>query len=226
MRSNSKPKGQQTKILLGYRRKSVVRQAADEVSLEAQTEYCNQWLALRKRDEYQVEWYEDIDRSGRDEKNRPGWQALLSQLDRPDVAGVISYSFSRMYRNLLQFLTFLDRCEQLNLQILTVKETIDTSSAIGRAMVSILMLIYQLESDQTSERMTEGIQYRREVLGRHWGPLPFGAERDDEKHLIPTPRTYRLNGEERRYIDGLRFIYELYATNQHGMEAVAQCSLN
>ena len=41
---------------------------------------------------YQVEWFEDIDRSGWDEKNRPGWQALQERLEHPDAVGVISYS--------------------------------------------------------------------------------------------------------------------------------------
>ncbi len=137
------------------------------------------------------------------------------------MVGVIAYSLSRLYRNLLQFLTFLDRCESLNKQIFIVKETIDTGSAIGRAMVSILMLIYQLESDQTSERMKEGIQYRREKMGRHWGPLPYGVDRDEQGGLIPTTRTYHLNGVERRYIDALHFIYTQYATGQYGFNALA-----
>jgi hypothetical protein len=43
--SNHSPNGRSPQILLGYRRKSVVRQASDEVSLEAQTDYCRQWLS-------------------------------------------------------------------------------------------------------------------------------------------------------------------------------------
>ncbi len=69
--------------------------------------------------------------------------------------------------------------------------------------------------------MREGIQYRREKLGRHWGPLPFGVERNEQGVLIPTSRTYILDGVERQYIDALHFIYIQYATGNYGFNNLA-----
>lgn len=216
-------------ILLGYRRKSLVRGKTDLVSPERQARQCELWVQMQDED-YIIEWYEDIEghRSGRDEKNRPGWQELMRQLERPEVAGVIADSFDRMYRNVQQFLNFLNKIERLNKKLVTVKEGLDTSGHIGRAIVTILMVIYQLESDQTSHRMSANIKYKREELGRHWGPTPFGCDRNDDGHLIPSTKTYWLNPttgeakageeppapiwEERRYYDALVLIYEQYST--------------
>lgn len=236
---NHKHNGQQPNILLGYRRKSMVRNQTDLVSPERQMHTCNLWAEIQDQS-YTIEWYEDIDghRSGRYEKGRPGWQALMQQLARPDVAGVIADSFDRMYRNVHQFLTFLNQLEALNKRLITVKEGLDTSSAMGRAIVTILMVIYQLESDQTSERMTANVRYKREVLGRHWGPTPFGCDRNEEGQLIPTVKTYWLNpatGQtmanngktpdgyvQRRYLDGLIALYQVYGQGTHSLEAAAQ----
>ena len=216
-------------ILLGYRRKSLVRGKTDLVSPERQAQQCELWVQMQD-EEYIIEWYEDIEghRSGRYEKNRPGWQKLVDQLDRPEVVGVIADSFDRMYRNVQQFLNFLNKMERLNKKLVTVKEGLDTSGHIGRAIVTILMVIYQLESDQTSHRMSANIKYKREELGRHWGPTPFGCDRNDDGHLIPGQKIYWLNPatgeaktaeeqpapiwEERRYYDALVLIYEQYST--------------
>ncbi len=206
---------------------------------------CDLWVEMQGED-YTIEWYEDVEghRSGRDEKGRPGWQQLLTQLDRPDVAGVIADSFDRMYRNVHQFLNFLNRMEELNKQLITVKEGLDTTSTLGRAIVTILMVIYQLESDQTSDRMAANIKYKREQLGRHWGPLPFGADRGPDGHLIPTTKTYWFNPisgnalpnpevdgrdpappapgyELRRFIDALTAVYRAYSAENVSYDTVA-----
>jgi len=231
------------KILLGYRRKSMVRGQSDLISPERQMHTCNLWLQIQDQP-YIIEWYEDIDghRSGRQEEGRPGWQNLLAQLDRPEVAGVIADSFDRMYRNVHQFLNFLNRIEQLDKKLITVKEGMDTSSSMGRAIVTILMVIYQLESDQTSDRMIANVKYKREELGRHWGPAPFGCGRNEEGQLIPTDKIYWFNPvnkeakipsldpdesplpegwEERRFYDSLFAAAQLYAEGTHSFDDVA-----
>lgn len=227
-----------SQILLGYRRKSQVRNDTDLVSPEQQQHSCDAW-AQTHLPGCTIEWYEDISghRSGRDEKGRPGWQRLMAQLDRPEVAGVISWSFDRMYRNVHQFLSFLNRLESTNKRLITVKESFDTSTALGRALVTILMVIAQLESDQTSERIKTGITYRREVQGRHWGRTPFGCGRDDHGQLIPSPLSYWLNPltgesssgerpgpawEERRYYDALLETYEVYSLGSYSYDMLAR----
>lgn len=180
------------KVLLCYRRKSKVVTATDEISIEKQTAAVEIMTAVAG---YDVEWYEDAEglRSGRYEEGRPGWQLLKSQLCRPDVAGIGAYSLSRIYRNLREFLNFLDDMERIGLILLLVKEQLNTETAMGRAIAAILMTIYQLESDISSERRQETIAFLRQHKGRYWGPIPYGCERDEEKQLIPSSRGYWLN---------------------------------
>ena len=229
----------QPQILLGYRRKSMVRHQADLVSPERQTHACKLWLEMHGSD-YTIEWFEDVEghKSGRHEEGRPGWQELLKQLERPEVAGVIVDSIDRAYRNVHEFLQFLNLLERLNKTLVSIKQSLDTSSPMGRAIVTILMVIYQLESDQTSERMAANVKYKPEVLGRHWGPTPFGCDRNAEGHLIPTVKQYLYNPltgeacvesdvlkdgwELRRFYDGLVEIYQTYSQGHYSYEATAE----
>lgn len=105
-------------------------------------------------------------------------------------------------------------------------------------------LLTQLESDQTSDRMAANIKYKREQLGPHWGPLPFGADRGPEGHLIPTTKTYWFNPisgnalpnpevdgrdpappapgyELRRFIDALTAVYRAYSAENVSYDTVA-----
>lgn len=216
----------------------MVRGAADLVSPERQTHTCELWVEMHDQP-YRIEWYEDVEghRSGRWEKGRPGWQNLIKQLDRPDVEGVIVDSFDRAYRNVFEFLKFLNRIDELNKRFIAVKEGLDTTSILGKAIVTILMVIYQLESDQTSDRMTKMVKFKREELGRHWGPLPFACERDEEGKLSPTGKAYWVsptgqahNGEaapgpgwqQRHYHEALRAAYDLYAAGDFSHDVVAE----
>lgn len=217
----------------------MVRDRADLVSPERQTRACELWLEMHGAEEYTIEWFEDVEghRSGRWEKKRPGWRDLLAQLDQPDVAGIIADSLDRIYRNVKEFGEFLDRIKATGKKLILVKQSIDTDTAMGQAITMFMMVVYQLESDHTSERMTRNIKYKREEMGRHWGPTPFGCERNPDGQLIPTTRTYWLdpttgqahasNGsqaegwEPRRFYDSLLAAAQLYAEGSHSLDDVA-----
>lgn len=228
------------KRLLGYRRKSMVRDRADLVSPERQMHICELWNEMHGN-EYIIDWFEDIEghRSGRYEKNRSDWRQLMQQLDQPDVAGVIADSLDRIYRNVKEFGAFLERLKELDKKLILVSQSIDTTTAIGQAITMFMMVVYQLESDQTSERMIKSVRYKREILGRHWGTTPFGCDRDGDGQLIPTAKTYWFNQithqfhngtdqssetegwEQRRYYDALTRLYNLYAEGHYSYDAIA-----
>lgn len=198
-------------IVLCYRRRSVVKTKEDRVSPERQKDAVE--AIVRHVHNLTPEWYEDIDghSSGRYAEGRSGWQDLLSQLERADIVGVAAYDLSRLYRNVQEFLDFVNLLNRRQLRLIVVKESVDTSSATGLAIMTILMAMYQLESDLASERMTANIDYKRRQMGRHWGPIPFGCLRDEEHNLIPDPLTAPT----------LQRCYELFATGEYTYEKLA-----
>lgn len=193
---------------LGYVRKSYVRGGgADPASPEVQEQAIGAAIA---RHGWQAELYSDTlgHNSGRTE-NRPGWQALRARLADADVAAVVVYAWGRAFRSAKLLLQFVDECDSLGVKFLSLTQhNIDTSTADGRMVLTILAAVDEGESNRTSERRIESWGYLRSK-GRHLGSVPFGAERrlvNGDRVLSPSARV-QPNGTDH---DCLRVIYERY----------------
>ncbi len=197
---------------LVYVRKSQVRHRRDQTSPKRQLENC---LAAAEAHGWTVEEgdvYRDAKghRSGRTEDHRPAWRALKARLAAdPTVAAVIVDSLDRSSRSLRDFFNFLPLLEEHKVELVSVKEQFDTSTAIGRAFLAMLMIVASLESDLASERMTATVEYLRRQ-GVRWGRNPYGYSRDENAGLQP---------DENAPVVVTAF--ELYATGQYSYASLA-----
>jgi DNA invertase Pin-like site-specific DNA recombinase len=197
-----------------YIRKSVEDENNPSASPARQRAAIEQWAAAHGLPA--LEWYQDLDISGRREANRPDWLRLLGDLDRPGTTGVIVESIDRSHRNVTEFLHFYDsQLEPRGLTLISATQDINLSTTDGRVMATVIMAFAEAESRKAGDRMAATVQHLRANNGRHWGPTPFGCDRDPiTKHLIPTVKTYTLNGAERRYYDTLVALFEIHATGR------------
>ncbi len=214
-----------TSTLLCYVRRSYMPNENASISPEQQQVAIRTLVEIRG---FTCEWYIDAEghRSGLSEDGRPEWLRLKEQLDREDVAGVAAYDLSRIYRNTRDFLEFVDTLERLKKRIVLVHDLIDTGTAAGRMLATVLVAMYEMEARKTSERVTANIAYKRRKQGKHWGPIPFGCERI-EGVLHPDPDviyvTHPTTGETvaRPFHDALVLAYRLFAAGGHSCERVA-----
>jgi DNA invertase Pin-like site-specific DNA recombinase len=195
------------RVALVYVRRSMVRYEVDRASPERQLANC---LAVCEQKGWTAEVYEDAEghRSGRSEKHRPAWRRLKTQLSRPDVAAVVVNSLDRASRSPRDFFVFLDLLKKHDVELVSVHEEFDTTTAFGKAFVAVLMVIASLESDLASERMSDSVEHRRRK-GVHVGLAPFGYAREKGK-LVP-------NGDARV----VRLLADLYATGDYSYRQVA-----
>jgi site-specific DNA recombinase len=194
-------------VALIYVRRSMVRCEQDRASPERQLDNC-----MRVCDEkgWTYEVYQDAEghRSGRSEKHRPEWRRLKTQLRRAEVVAVVVSSLDRASRSPRDFFNFLDLLKKHRVELVSVKERFDTTTAIGKAFLAMLMVVASLESDLASERVTDSVRHRR-AKGVHVGIAPFGYRREDG-HLVPT--------EDARLVTRL---VELYATGRYSYRQLA-----
>ena len=190
-----------------YIRKSVVRYEQDRASPERQLANC---LRICEEKGWAYEVYEDAEghRSGRSEKHRPAWRELKRQLARPEVTVVVVNSLDRASRSPRDFFVFLDMLQQHDVELVSVHEQFDTTTAIGKAFLAILMVVASLESDLASERIRDSVEHRRQ-RGIFVGIPPFGYGRENGALVL---------NEDAPVV---RLAIELYASGEFGYRELA-----
>ena len=113
--------------------------------------------------------------SGKD-TNRPQLQEMLSFMREGDM--VVVESFSRLARNTKDLLNLTDMMTEKGVEFISQKEAIDTKTPAGKAMLTILGAISQLERDYIRERQQEGIDIKK-ARGEYRGRVPISV--DEEK---------------------------------------------
>ena len=86
--------------------------------------------------------------------SRPEWDKLLDYARPGDI--LVVTELSRMTRSLTQLLHLVKYLEERHLNIQSLRENIDTTSATGRAFISIMGAINQLERELKTERAAAG----------------------------------------------------------------------
>ncbi len=128
-----------------------MRVAYVRVSTVEQNE-ARQLEALKK---YDIEkWYTEKV-SGKD-TNRPKLQELLDFVREGDT--VYIHDFSRLARSTKDLLEILEELTAKGVTLISNKENLDTSTATGKLMLTVIAAINEFERQNLLERQKEGIE--------------------------------------------------------------------
>jgi DNA invertase Pin-like site-specific DNA recombinase len=86
--------------------------------------------------------------------DRPGWAHLLDYL-RPGDTLVVT-ELSRLTRSLLDLLETTRILKQRRIELVSLREKIDTTSATGRCFLAMMGAIHQMERELRAERAAAG----------------------------------------------------------------------
>ncbi len=149
---------------------------------QALTAYCEHVLHLPAD---RLEVYEDAGRSGKN-TDRPAYQRLMKDIRSDQISHVVVYKIDRINRNLVDFSVMYETLKNHRVVFISMNEQFDTSSAMGEAMLKIILVFAELERKITSERVTD-IMLDRARAGRWNGArVPYGWQWDAEAK-IPVP---------------------------------------
>ena len=107
---------------------------------------------------------------------RPGLERLMADARRRRFDVLLVAAFDRIARNVRHFLEVLDELNHLSIQFVSLRESIDTSGPLGRAMVVIVGAIAELERSLIVERVKAGMR-RAKLEGRRIGRQPLNIDR-------------------------------------------------
>ncbi len=164
-----------------YTRVSSVKQAEKGSSIDNQTDQLRAYCVARGWEV--VGEYTDQAVSGRT-FSREGFNQMMNDL-KPNSM-VMVYSLSRFGRNTREFLKHLDLLTKKQVEFFSLDIGFDTSTAMGKAMLTIFSAFAQLESDQMSERITAVMGNKKSKGEIYCGRPPLGYRNQGDK-LVEIP---------------------------------------
>ena len=99
--------------------------------------------------------------SGRTVRGRTAYQQMIEDAQARRFDAIMAYKLDRLHRNLIEAVTFVDRLRIMGIDLIITTEAIDTSTAMGRAMMQITAVFAELESAKTGERVQIGMERAR-----------------------------------------------------------------
>lgn len=163
-----------------YARVSTEDQAKEGFSLNSQLEKLRSYCHARGWEiagEYVDDGY-----SGRN-VNRPAYKKMMEEMDKWDILLVMK--MDRIHRNSKNFMLMMEELRKKGKEFVSMTESLDTSTAMGRFVMDIIQRIAQLESEQIGERVYDGMRQKaKEGKGLLGFPAPYGYKYDDGKLYV------------------------------------------
>lgn len=147
--------------------------------------------------------YEIFEDAGYSAKNtdRPKYQDMMTKIRKGEFSHLLVWKIDRISRNLIDFCDMYEEIKKYNCTFISKNEQFDTSSAMGEAMLKIILVFAELERKLTAERVT-AIMLDRASKGLWNGaPVPLGY-RWDSKIKFPV-----IDDEESKVV---KLIFEKY----------------
>lgn len=136
-----------------YARKSVFRDNSD--STKSQLEMCSERCKMLFPG-CVITYYEDEGFSGAN-TNRPDFKRMMYDLRLGKIDMVYCYKLDRVSRSLKDFVNFYSELQDYDAEFGCLRDQIDTTTAIGRAMMYIISIFAEIERENTRERVIDGM---------------------------------------------------------------------
>lgn len=201
-----------TRTAVGYARVSTDMQAAEGLSLDAQRHAIQAYCSMHGLRLIKI--CQDVESGGK--AARAGLAEALEA--KTDV--MVALKFDRVSRSLKHFCEMYEQhFADGSKELVAIRESIRLDSALGSALVSILLVFAQMEREATGERTREAISHIRSS-GYHFGKIPY------EYKTVPAPENprYRVLIEDEREQAILSTVKELIEAD-FGLTEIAE-SLN
>lgn len=162
--------------------------------------YCEHVLHT---DKTRIEVFEDAGKSGKNTK-RPAFERMMEKVKAGMVSHVVVYKIDRISRNLIDFSIMYNEFKYHDVAFISLNEQFDTSSAMGEAMLKIILVFAEMERKLTSERVTDVMIGRAQNGQWNGARVPYGWDWDSEKKcpVHSKKEAEHARNMYRMYLDG------------------------
>ena len=177
-----------------------LRVSTNQQSTEAQLAELKQLVKTRG---WKYEIFCDKGQSGAKE-HRPAFDEMMRLVRRGQFGTVCIWALDRLARSLRQLLDISAEFQRLKVDLISVKQDLDTSSASGRLVFGVLSTVAEFERDLLRERVQAGIAQARRA-GKQLGRPPL--------RILSSRDIRNLRNERKRNKTPFRRLAERYGTS-------------
>jgi site-specific DNA recombinase len=173
-------------------------------SLDAQHEACSAYIASQRHEGWKLikKRFDDGGISG-GTLERPALKALLCDVESSLVDMIVVYKIDRLTRSLSDFAKLIDCLDAKGCSFVSVTQSFNTSSSMGRLTLNVLLSFAQFEREVTAERIRDKIAASKKKGMWMGGMVPWGYK------VHSDPKIQSLEICEERSPD-IRHVYDLY----------------
>ena len=146
-------------------------------SLDAQREACTAYILSQTSEGWETlpAQYDDGGYSG-GSMERPRLRQLLADIEAGHIDIVVVYKIDRLTRSLADFARIVEVFEQAGCSFVSVTQSFNTTSSMGRLMLNVLLSFAQFEREVTGERIRDKIAASKAKGLWMGGNLPLGYD--------------------------------------------------
>lgn len=191
---------------IGYIRVSTADQADSGLSLQYQESKIRAYCEAM--DMHLVDVVADAGYSAKS-MNRPAMQGIINQIKSKSVDAVVILKLDRLTRSVKDLGAIVELIEKNNVALVSVQDSINTSTAAGRLILNVLGSVSQWEREANGERVKAALSVKK-AAGERVGTIPFGytladdgialIENADEQNTLKIIRKLRADGLSLRKI--------------------------
>ena len=138
-------------IIAGYARKSILTDSGD--SIENQKKTISEYVS-RMHPAADLIFYSDEGFTGSN-TDRPAFRALMADVTSGKINILVCYRLDRISRSVSDFSETFELLKKHSVEFVSVREQLDTTTPIGRAMMYICSVFAQMERETIAERVRD-----------------------------------------------------------------------